>query len=96
MSTWLELGKKQAQEFDKNNFAYMEILVTCDCSRSIMSVCHSVLVKRNIFPVLEFMCEEDKRTAWETAKEFARGRLNNEKLIELCKALLSLEYFLNL
>jgi hypothetical protein len=96
MSTWLELGKQQAELFANDNFIFAELLITTECSRGIMVVCYTVLVRTMIIGPIEKMAIEDKQTLWETAKEIAKGRLGENKMIELSKALVSLEYFLNL
>jgi hypothetical protein len=38
----------------------------------------------------------DKTTAYDTAKDIAKGRLGRAELVELVKALVAIEYFLEL
>lgn len=52
------------------------------------------LVAQSKLIQLELLKVEDKTNIWETAKEIANGRLTKEELIEFCKVLLCLEYFL--
>lgn len=94
MNSWLELGKKQADLFTSNNIAYMELLVTGDCNRSILNTCYNILIRTKKIKPIEDWEVGDKRNVWETAKETAKDRMDNEGLIELSKALITLEYFL--
>lgn len=92
----LGLGQLQAQLFVSNNVAYCETLVTCDCPRKILVMTYERLVRqRKIIPI-EDMLQDQKQTAWDTAKEIAKGRLGRKALVEVVQALLTIEYFLNL
>lgn len=93
--SWIELGRKQASLFMDNNLPYVECLITADCNRSILNTCYNVLVRSKKMIPIDKLPEKEKLTLWETAKEFAKDRMNKEQLIELVKALLTLEYFLN-
>ncbi len=90
----LELGRKQAQLFTANNVAYCEALVTCYCPREIMVLTYHRLVRQGKITPIEDMLQEQKETAWQTAKDMAAGRLGKAALIEVVKALLVIEYFL--
>ena len=92
---WIELGNKQAALFINNNIAYMNLLVTGDCSRHILNSVYRILVGQRKIPELEKMSVDEKKIIWETAKEFSKDRLDKEKLIELAKSLYVLEYLLN-
>lgn len=92
----LEIGHAQAQMFLSNNTKYCEILVTCSCPRQILLMAYNRLVRLQKLTPLEEMRYEDQKTAGETAKEMANGRLERKALIQMVKALLAIEYFLNL
>ncbi len=91
-----ELGRKQALLFQDNNVVYCEMLVTCDCPRHILVNTYQTLVRREKLTPIEDMLLADKQTAWNTAKEIAKGRLGRKALVELVQALITLEYFLTL
>jgi hypothetical protein len=92
----LDLGRKQAQLFLANNVVYCELLVTCDCPREILVMTYHGLVRREKITPIEDMLQEQKETAWQTAKDIANGRLGRKALVEVVQALLVIEYFLNL
>lgn len=92
----LELGRKQAELFMTNNVVYCEILVTCSCPRHILVRAYQYLVLTNKIVALEDMLTSDQKAAGEIAKSFVNGRLERKELIEVVKALLAIEYFLNL
>lgn len=96
MSSWIDLGKKQAALFMQDNVTYIEILVTGDCSRAILHTCYNILVRQNNLIPIEQLPPTEKTNLWESGKEFANGRLDEKKGIELVKALYALEYLLNL
>ncbi len=90
------LGRKQAQMFLTNNVTYCELLVTCSCPRQILLMAYNRLVRLRKITALEDMLYEDQKMAGETAKDFVKGRLPRKELKEVVKALLVIEYFLNL
>lgn len=92
----LELGREQAQLFLANNLVYCEILVTCSCPRHILLLAYQNLVRQRKLTPIEELLLAHKQTAWETAKEIAKDRMDRKGLIELVQALLTVEYFLNL
>ncbi len=94
MSMILDLGKKQSEIFISDNIGYVNSIITCKVPRQILLDCYSVLTRSGILKPIEDMPKEEKRNVWETAKEFAKDRLDKDQLIELVKALISLEYFL--
>lgn len=95
-SDMFELGRKQAGLFLENEVVFCEILVTCYCPRSILLSVYNRLVKTGKLVPIEDMLLDQKQDAWNTAKEIAKGRLGRKALIEVVKALIALEYFLNL
>jgi len=94
MTSLLELGKKQAELFISNNLVYADCLVKFDSCRSIMNTCYRILVNSNEIVPIEEIKKEDKLNIWDTAKELSKDRLDRNQLIELVKALVTLEYFL--
>lgn len=92
----LDLGRKQAQLFTANNVAYVETLVTCYCPRDILLKCYYGLVRRGKVTAIEDMLQHEKESAWETAKDLAKGRLRIKELKDVVRALVAIEYFLNL
>lgn len=95
-SHMLELGRQQAQLFLANNILYCEILVTSSCPRHILLLAYENLVRQRKLTPIEDLLLVHKQTAWETAKEIAKDRMDRKGLIEVVKALLTIEYFLNL
>lgn len=92
----LELARKEVEVFKSNNLAYCEVLVTCTTQRNILRMAYNQLVHRKKVTPIEDMLLADKTTAYNTAKDIAKGRLGRGALIELVKALIAIEYFLNL
>lgn len=93
-SPFLELAKKQVELFQNDNSAWMECLVTCDCTKSIMELGYNILVRQNKIIPIEKMYQTDKENIWNAAREFSRGRLNKQGLIKMSKGLVVLEYLL--
>jgi hypothetical protein len=92
----LDLARKEVESFKANNLAYCEVLVTCTTQRNILRMGYNLLVHRKKIVPIEEMTLAAKTTAYETAKDIAKGRLGRPGLIELVKALIVIEYFLNL
>lgn len=92
---FLELARKQVFLFELDNVSYMRTLVNAQSIRNIMIGGYNSLLVGNKLTPIESLPPEQKTTMWETAKEIAVGKLDTEKLIELCKALCCLEYMLN-
>lgn len=90
----IELARKQAQLFTENNVAYCEDLVTCSCPRRLLLVAYVSLVRRQKLVAIEDLLQKEKEAAWELAKELAKGRLGRKELIEVVKAMYTIEYFL--
>lgn len=94
--TWIELGAKQASMFQGNHLAYCELLVTANSPRRILSYVYGTLCRAGKLTPIENLETDQKNTLWETAKEFSKGRLNEEHGVQLVKSLYCLEYYLNL
>lgn len=92
----LELGQKQVEIFLAHKANYCEILVTCACPRHILVMAYENLVRQFKIAPVEDMLLQDKEFAWGKAKEIAKGRLGKKELVEIVKALVAIEYFLNL
>jgi hypothetical protein len=92
----LELGRKQAKLFLDNNVAYCEILVVATCPREILRIAYHTLLRQGKLSPIEDLLQQEKETAWATAKDIARGRLGRKALVEVVQALLVIEYFLTL
>lgn len=94
MSGLIDLGRKQSELFIKNNLAYCELLVIGTSNRHIMEMVYHVLVGHKKIKALEELPQEDKAMSWETANDFAKGRMDKEGVVELVKCLHALEYYL--
>lgn len=92
--SFLNLAKQETEVFQQNHVAWMECLVTCDCTKSIMELGYKILVRQNKIIPIEKMAQTDKENLWEQAKDFAKNRLDREGLIKMCRGLITLEYFL--
>lgn len=95
-SDMIKLGQKQAQLFVKDNITYCEILVKGSARREILLSAYGQLVRAGKLSPIEKLQEKQKEDAWEVAKDIAKGRMGVKALIEVVKALLTIEYFLNL
>ena len=60
-----------------------------------MELAYNILVRSKRMTAMQNLAQPEKETLWLQAKEFANGRLEQKDLIRVCKALLTLEYFLN-
>lgn len=92
---FLDLGRKQAQLFVEDNITYCEILVTGSCPRKILLLAYRRLVSLRKITPIEDMLLEHKESAWQMAKDIAKGRLGRQALIETVQAMMVIEYFLN-
>ncbi len=93
-SSFLELGRKQAQLFTENNVAYCEVLVTCSCPRHILLQSYYRLVREGKITAYEDLVQATQEDARQMTLDIAKGRMSNKELRELAKALLAIEYFL--
>lgn len=92
--SFLNLARQEAETFQQNHVAWMECLVKCDCTKTIMELGYNILVRQNKIIPLEKMPQQEKENIWEQAKDFAMDRLDKEGLIRMCRGLIILEYFL--
>lgn len=90
----MAIGKKQAELFVANNIGYCEFMVTATTPRTILNLVYNYLVRDGKITALENLTLDEKRMSWETAKDFAKGRLNETELIEVVKSLHALEFLL--
>jgi hypothetical protein len=93
-SPFLDLAYKEAETFQNNNVAWMECLITCDCTKSIMELGYNILVRKGKIIPIEKMTQAEKENIWNSAREFSKGRLDKEGLIKVAKGLVTLEYLL--
>lgn len=93
-SPFLDLARKEAETFQKDNVAWMECLVTCECTKTIMELGYKILLRQNKIIPIEKMAQTDKENLWGQARDFAKNRLDIEGLIKICRGLITLEYFL--
>lgn len=92
----LTLGREQALLFSSDNVTYCEVLVTCFCPRDLLLKAYYGLVRREKITPIEDLLQHEKEAAWEFAKEIAKGRLGIRELKDIVRALVAIEYFLNL
>ena len=69
----------------------LQTLVTGDMHRSICNTIYQLITKDGSVLPIELLDKESKLKWWEGAKKLADGRLDNEKCIELSKALYTLD-----
>lgn len=74
----------------------MSCLVKFNSQRYILLWCYASLVGNKKIKLMEALDKDDKESIWAMAKEIADGRINKNDVIELCKALYTLEYLLTL
>lgn len=95
MSIYLEMGKKYAADFEKDNIGFCKGLPGVPVAMQILSSCYEIFVRGNKIKKIEALAKEEKNIMWETAKEIADGRItNNEGMIRLCTCLYALEFIL--
>lgn len=92
---YLEIGKAQVELFYQNNLDYINSLVTCDSIRGLMNSIYNFLTDTKKIEKIETLELEYRQSLWDQTKEYAAGRLDKKKAIELSKALYTLEYLLN-
>jgi len=91
---WVVLGKQQLNIFEQQSEAYFELLVTGLTQRTILSMFYFVSVRSKRLLPIEKLPESDKKDLWESAKDIAAGRLDNNQTIELSKCLYTIQCFL--
>lgn len=92
----LALGRSQAQMFQQNNIAFCEVLVTCTVPRQILLSAYYQLVRREKILALEDMLYQDQVEAGAIGKDIAKGRLERKELKDVIRALIAINYFLEL
>lgn len=94
---FVELGEMFADDFEKDNVAFCNGLTAGKVAMSVLESCYKVLVSKKKIKKIEDLPRNEREIIWNTAKEFANGRLkNNEQMITLCKSIYAVEYFLTL
>lgn len=93
-NTFMQLAQKQVELFQNNNIAWMDAMVTSDCIKGIMCIAYRAFVREKKITAIEDMPIGEKKKLWEQAKEFAKNRLNQQEMVDLCRSLLTLEYML--
>lgn len=69
----------------------LQTLVTGDMHRSVCITIYNLITKDGSVPPMEKLDHDSKKKWWEDAKKLADGRINNDKCIELSKALYTLD-----
>lgn len=91
---FLDLAIKQVELFQQDNVAWMECLIICECTKSIMEIGYNNLVRQKVITEIEKMSLEEKNKLWELTKEFCAGRLSAHEMKRVAKGLVCLEYLL--
>jgi hypothetical protein len=84
----------QAGLFENNNQVYIDCLVKFESPRHILTLAYSALVASKQIKSIESLPIEEKNKLWALTKEFAAGKLEKNKTLELSKALYTLEFYL--
>lgn len=93
--SFIYLGKRQAESFEKDNIRYMKALPFVEVPQIILLQCYNIFVSSRKIKKIEELPVQDKQTIFDTAKEISMGKLGKEQLVRLCKCLYSLEFILN-
>lgn len=91
----VDIGKKMASSFEDHSIEFMDALVDGNGMRGLLEWVYFVLVGEKIITKIEDLPDNRKRNLWEGAKEFSKGLVVKEKLIQLSRCLYCLEYYLN-
>jgi hypothetical protein len=75
----------------ETNKTLLETLVTGEIHRNICTTIYKLITKDGSVDPIEKIDVEAKKKWWEEAKKLANGRMDNEKCIELSKALYTLD-----
>lgn len=92
--SFIELGRKQSEIFEQNNQVYIDCLIKFDSMRHILITAYVSLIYAKKIIAIEHLPLEEKNQLWGLTKEFASGKLEKSKTIELSKALYTLEFYL--
>jgi len=76
--------------------AWMMGLATATVAKYIMIRAYNRMVLEKKLPAMESLPVDRKEVLWDTAKDFATGRLTKQELVEFCRCLYVFDYFLNL
>lgn len=91
----LNCGRKETNEFEKNNFAYTDELIFQKCRRHLMRWIYHSLVNRGKIIAIEKLDQEQKAELWEFVKETCAGKTNDLVILkEICKVFTALNYFI--
>lgn len=91
---WLQFGARQMEVFEKDNIAFVNVLVFGSGLRKSMNEVYRAIVKYKIAPKIEDVSLSEKEKLWLRANAVAeKGSLDKEQLIELSKALYVIECF---
>lgn len=93
LNQWIELGRKQYAVFENDSLNYINCLVANTSMRTVLNCVYDSLVGRKEMIPIELLNQENKLALWEGAKEFSKGTLNQQQMIDLSKSLYTLEYF---
>ena len=86
------LGARQVELFESNSPIYLDVFCSGEGIRKILRGYYNELVRDEKVIAIENLEPEYKKQLKETAIEMAKGRLNKEGCIELCKCLQVLSY----
>lgn len=97
---WLEvmwnIGRKETACFEDYSVLYVESLIGTNLRRRLMVWVYCYLVGRGKAPRIEDLEPDVKQKMWLTAKDICAGKIvDQKKMIEICKALYVIEYFMN-
>lgn len=97
MKLWIELGKRQAEAFQKDNIDFMKALPMCLIPKKILLGCYGVFNNMGKIQKIEELPEDQKAGLKSFSIEISDGRLKKvEELIDLCRCLFVLEYLLTI
>jgi hypothetical protein len=93
----IELGKKQVHGrygFHWNNQNFIDCLVKFPVVRWTLTTAYNSLVFKKLITPIEMMEEKEKTEIKSMTIYYADGKLNKIQLVDLAKALVTIEYFL--
>lgn len=94
-NSFFELARKQADIFQKDNVAWMGVMVTSNCIKSIMCYTYGGLVRDRKIKAIELLPDDEYSNLLVQAEEFSKGQLDQGGVIQVAKTLITLEYLLN-
>lgn len=95
---WVSLCLKFRTDLEKqeDQFKWFMGLATAIVAKYIMIRAYNYLLFKKALIDMKGLPQDQKKVIWETAKDFAGGKLNKKELIEFCECLYLFEYILNL